>query len=176
LLAALRVVTILTGHLVVLRPLVPADGATLRAIQATPKVARWWGPDEDPDWPLEPDSESQRFAVLERDSQDVIGMVQIAEENDPQYRHAGVDIMLDPRVHSRGLGTDAVRTVVRHLLDDLGHHRVTIDPALANAAAIRCYEKVGFRRVGVMRRYERSPGSGIWRDGLLMDLLAEDLT
>jgi len=169
-------VTILTGALVVLRPLAPADGPTLRAILATPKVARWWDPDEDPDWPFEPDSESQRFAVCERGSDEVIGMVQFAEETDPQYRHAGVDIILDPRVHSRGLGTDAVRTVVRHLLDDLGHHRVTIDPALANAAAIRCYEKVGFRRVGVMRRYERSPGSGIWRDGLLMDLLAEDLT
>jgi aminoglycoside 6'-N-acetyltransferase len=172
----LRVVTVLTGRAVELRPLAAADGPALRAILATPKVARWWDPDEDPDWPFEADSTSQRFAVREHDSDEVIGMVQYAEETDPQYRHAGVDIMLDPRVHSRGLGADAVRTVVRHLLEDLGHHRVTIDPALANAAAIRCYEKVGFRRVGVLRRYERSPGSGTWRDGLLMDLLAEDLT
>src|SRR5664279_2370384 len=168
--------TILTGSLVVLRPLVRSDGPPLRAILATPKVARWWDPDEHPDWPFEPDNDTARFAVLEHDSEDVIGLIQYAEETAPQYRHASVDIILDPRVHSRGLGTDAVRTVVRHLLDDLGHHRVTIDPALANAAAIRCYEKVGFRRVGVLRRYERSPGSGIWRDGMLMDLLAEDLT
>jgi aminoglycoside 6'-N-acetyltransferase len=33
---------------------------------------------------------------------------------------------------------------------------------------------VGFRPVGVMRRYERGP-DGSWHDGLLMDLLPEDL-
>jgi aminoglycoside 6'-N-acetyltransferase len=37
------------------------------------------------------------------------------------------------------------------------------------------YQRVGFRPVGVMRRYERGP-DGCWHDGLLMDLLPEDLT
>jgi aminoglycoside 6'-N-acetyltransferase len=67
-----------------------------------------------------------------------------------------------------------VRTLARWLVEERGHHRVTIDPAAANARAIRCYERVGFRPVGAMRRYERGPG-GDWRDGLLMDLLPEEL-
>jgi aminoglycoside 6'-N-acetyltransferase len=47
---------------------------------------------------------------------------------------------------------------------------------MTNVAAVRCYEKVGFRRVGVLRSYERDAGGG-WRDGLLMELLAgEELT
>ena len=55
-------------------------------------------------------------------------------------------------------------------------HRLTIDPAAHNAAAIRAYEKVGFRPVGVMRQYEREPEEGgSWYDGLLMDLLADEL-
>ncbi|MGZ4592581.1 MAG: GNAT family N-acetyltransferase [Actinomycetes bacterium] len=166
----------MTGKTVVLRPLAESDVPVLRAILTTPKVARWWDAEEDPAWPFEPGSTSHRFAVLENGSDEVIGMVQYWEETDPQYRHAGIDLFLDPRVHGQGLGTDAVRTVARHLLDDLGHHRVTIDPAVANASAVRCYEKVGFKRVGVMRRCERSPQSGTWRDGLLMDLLREDLT
>ena len=62
---------------------------------------------------------------------------------------------------------------LRHLFETLGHHRLTIDPAVANERAIRCYEAVGFRRVGMMRRYERGE-DGAWHDGLLMDLLAED--
>ena len=74
-----------------------------------------------------------------------------------------------------GLGTDAVRTLAIHLIDDLGHHRLTIDPAADNAAAIRAYEKVGFRAVGLMRRYERG-SDGTWHDNLLMDLLADELT
>ena len=55
-----------------------------------------------------------------------------------------------------------------------GHHRLTIDPAADNAKAIRSYERVGFRPVGIMRRYERGL-DGTWHDGLLMDLLAGEL-
>jgi aminoglycoside 6'-N-acetyltransferase len=46
-------------------------------------------------------------------------------------------------------------------------------PATDNAGAIRTYEKVGFRAVGVMREYWRSP-EGMCRDDLLMDLLARE--
>ncbi len=40
--------------------------------------------------------------------------------------------------------------------------------------AIRAYEKVGFRPVGIMRRYEPDVGGRGWHDGLLMELLAGD--
>ncbi|HEX2508373.1 MAG TPA: GNAT family protein [Miltoncostaeaceae bacterium] len=56
----------------------------------------------------------------------------------------------------------------------LGHHRFTIDPAVANERAIRSYAAVGFRPVGVMRAYERGR-DGAWHDNLLMDLLAGEL-
>ena len=72
------------------------------------------------------------------------------------------------------LGPEAIRLVARHLFGERGHHRLIIDPAVANERAIRAYEKVGFRRVGVMRRYERG-ADGTWHDGLLMDLLADEL-
>jgi aminoglycoside 6'-N-acetyltransferase len=103
-------------------------------------------------------------------------MVQYGEENDPDYRHASIDIYVDPEVHGRGIGRDAVRTLARHLVDDRGHHRLVIDPAADNVAAIRCYSAVGFRPVGVMRRYERDTDGKGWHDGLLMDLLAGELT
>jgi len=77
-------------------------------------------------------------------------------------------------MHSRGLGTEAVRRIVRHLIDDRGHHRITIDPAAANIAAIRAYQKVGFRPVGIMRRAERDADGRGWHDSLLMELLADD--
>ena len=96
-------------------------------------------------------------------------------DRQPDFRHAGIDIFLSAGFQGRGLGPDAVRTVARHMIDDRGHHRLTIDPAADNAYAIRCYEKVGFRRVGVMREYWRDP-DGVWRDGLLLDLLAKELT
>ena len=72
------------------------------------------------------------------------------------------------------LGTEAVRRVVARLSSERGHHRLTIDPAADNVAAIRAYEKVGFRPVGVMRAYERDAGGDGWHDGLLMELVVDD--
>jgi aminoglycoside 6'-N-acetyltransferase len=101
-------------------------------------------------------------------------MIQYGEEVDPKYRHASVDLFLDPGVRGRGVGPEAIRRVAV-MLFARGHHRITIDPAAANEAAIRAYEKVGFRRVGVMRAYERDAGGDGFHDGLLMELLAGEL-
>jgi aminoglycoside 6'-N-acetyltransferase len=154
----------------VLRPLAEGDETELLRIHMTPEVVRWWNtPAEDFPWD---ETDCTRWTV-EVDGA-VAGLIQFCEEPDSKYRHAAIDVFLDPALHGRGLGTEALRRVVRHLIDDRGHHRITIDPALANAAAIRAYEKVGFRRVGVMRRYERDVQGDGWHDGLLMDLLAGD--
>jgi aminoglycoside 6'-N-acetyltransferase len=168
-------VTVLRGERVVLRPPAEADVARLAAIFATPEVARWW-PDEDEDTMRERlgagEPDTTTWAVCVGD--EVVGLAQAWEEPDPMYRHGGIDVSLHPAWHGQGLGTDTVRTVARWLFEDRGHHRITIDPAAENAAAIRCYEGVGFRPVGVMRRYERGP-DGMWHDGLLLDLLHGEL-
>ena len=105
----------------------------------------------------------------------VVGLIQADEETEPQYRHASIDIVLASGGQDRGLGSDAVRTVARWLLDVRSHHRITIDPAASNERAIRAYSRVGFRPVGVMRNYERARDR-TWHDGLLMDLLAGELS
>jgi aminoglycoside 6'-N-acetyltransferase len=154
---------------VTLRPLAPGDEAELLRIYCTPEVRRWWdAPDEGFPWTDEPEATRMTIEV----DGAVAGMIQFHEELTPKYRHAGIDLFLDPALHGRGVGTEAVRQAVRHLIDERGHHRIVIDPAAANAAAIRSYEKVGFKPVGIMRRYERDAGGDSWHDGLLMELLA----
>ena len=168
--------TVLRGTLVTLRPATAEDVPALAAIRRAPEVyARWQGGDDLAAAVAEDlqDPGASTFAV-EYDGR-VVGAIQWTAQNEPDYRHAGIDIYLDPAVHGRGLGTDSVRTLARRLLDEHDFHRLVIDPAADNAAAIRCYAKAGFRPVGVMRQYERGP-DGSWHDGLLMDLLAGELT
>jgi aminoglycoside 6'-N-acetyltransferase len=154
--------------MMILRPLAEGDEAALRRIHATAEVRQWWDePDERFPWD---EPESTRLTI-EVDGA-VAGLIQFWEEPEPKYRHAGIDLFLDPALHGRGLGSEAVRRVVRQLIDERGHHRITIDPAVANAAAIRAYEKVGFRAVGVMRRSERDVDGSGWHDCVLMELLA----
>lgn len=104
----------------------------------------------------------------------MIGFIQFYEEDDPNYRSASIDVALHPDWCNRGLGTEAVRLLARHLFDERGHHRITIDPRATNGRAIASYRKVGFRDVGVMRRYELGT-DGRWHDALLLDLLRDDL-
>ncbi|MFJ6572331.1 GNAT family N-acetyltransferase [Streptomyces sp. NPDC091292] len=167
--------TILPGALVTLRPATPADIPALAAIRTTPEVfARWQGGDDMQAVVADDlDDPEARMLAIEYDGR-VVGAIQWGSEDEPDYRHANIDIYVDPAVHGRGVGTDAVRTLARHLIDDHGYHRLVIDPAADNAPAIECYRKVGFRPVGLMRQYERGP-DGTWHDGLLMDLLADEL-
>jgi len=152
----------------------PADVEPLAALFAVPEVAEWWPGENSVRLQARLDDADEGVGLdLELDGT-LIGFIQYFEETDPDYRHAMIDIVLHPDRCNRGLGTDALRTLCRHLFDDLGHHRITIDPSVVNARAIASYRKVGFRDVGVMRRYERA-NDGTWRDSLLMDLLAEEL-
>jgi aminoglycoside 6'-N-acetyltransferase len=162
---------LLIGERVRLRSITEADVAELRRIHSTPEVARWWDEPAD-EFPFD-EPEAVKL-VIEVDGA-VGGMIQFGEEEEPRYRHAGIDLFLDPPLHGRGLGTEAVLLLARHLVRERGHHRIVIDPSVDNRAAIRAYEKAGFRPVGVMRRYERDVATGEWGDGLLMDLLAEEL-
>ena len=131
---------------------------------ALPGVREWWGTD--------PTVEEENAFTIEVDGE-IAGWLAFYEEDDPDYRHGGLDIFVAPAFHGRGLGREALSLAARWLLEERGHHRLIIDPAAANERAIKAYAAIGFKPVGIMRRYERGP-DGTWHDGLLMDLLAEE--
>src|SRR5579883_1008068 len=160
----------LRGARVVLAPLAPEHLPELRRIRVLPEgEARWGGEEMTDRWRADAEPYATFFAILEGGV--VAGMIQYGEETEPAYRHASIDLFLDPSFHNQGLGRDAVATLARYLIEGRGHHRVTIDPAADNLPAIRCYAAVGFRPVRIMRNYERNADGAGWHDGLLMDLL-----
>ena len=157
----------LRGERVVLRVTAPEDAPTLRAVHSEPEVCAWWNlPGEH--WPFDDDPETVYLTMwLEGE---IAGFIQFTEEPEPEYRHASIDIFVAPAHHRQGLASDAMRTVIRHLVAARGHHRILIDPAADNRAAIACYEKAGFQPVGVMHSAWRDL-SGRWRDVLLLELV-----
>ena len=165
---------VLRGALVRLRLAEERDIPELVRIRQKPEVFVHWRGGDDMEAAVREDfaEPGSTGYVIEFDGR-VVGWIQWQAEEEPDYRHASIDIYVDPAVHGRGVGTDAVRVMCRYLIEEQGHHRLTIDPAASNTAAIRCYSKVGFKPVGVTRLSERGP-DGTWHDGLLMDLLAEE--
>jgi aminoglycoside 6'-N-acetyltransferase len=163
----------LRGERVLLRPVRGTDADRFEEILREPDVSRWWGAHNAKrvqEELIEP--EDVVVYAIELDGE-LVGSIQYYEETAPDYRHANLDIFLATARQGQGLGSEAIRVLARHLFDERGHHRLTIDPAADNERAIRAYKSVGFRAVGVMREYERGD-DGTWHDGLLMDLLANE--
>lgn len=83
----------LVGERVTLRPIEEADRTPLRSILAEPGVASWWGtasPDEAVADLFEP---YQISFVIDVDGA-VVGSLQVSEEDEPDYRHPGIDLFL----------------------------------------------------------------------------------
>ena len=142
-----------------LRAFEPGDTAAIEAILEEPGVKRWW--------PV-PDYERERGWVISL-AGETAGWLEHHEESYHWYPSVAFDIFLRSELHGRGYGRQALRLGIEHFAAK-GHHRFTVDPNAENERAIRSYESLGFRRVGVMRAYERNPAGG-WNDALLMELV-----
>jgi aminoglycoside 6'-N-acetyltransferase len=167
----------LTGDMVLLRPMRQEElRGVVTTMAADTVVSRVWSSDPGKlrHWLQTPDSVV--FVVEDPAAPGKpLGIVQAtSHREDPDYEAASLDIGLFEGSRGRGLGPDVLRTVARWLFDACGFHRITIDPAAGNAAAVRAYEKAGFVRIGVARLYERGD-DGKWHDNVLLDLLPEDL-
>jgi RimJ/RimL family protein N-acetyltransferase len=82
-------------------------------------------------------------------------------------------LAVHPRFRGRGLADAAARRLQRHLLLELGYHRLQLECYGFNERAIRHAERSGFVREGVKRKAYRRHGD--WVDGVLFGLLREDL-
>ncbi len=73
----------------------------------------------------------------------------------------------------RRIADEAARMFQRHLILDLGFHRLELECYGFNERAIRHAERAGFVREGVKRKaYHRH---GVWVDGVLFGLISDDL-
>lgn len=79
----------------------------------------------------------------------------------------------DKSFWSKGYGTDAVRAVLKHAFGEMRLHRVELHVDEANVRGIRCYEKCGFVREGLLREHRKVGGR--WANTVQMSILAREL-
>jgi aminoglycoside 6'-N-acetyltransferase len=163
----------LQGRRIHLRVLSDADLSTLSAMVRGSGVQPWWTDTSEVGLraALIDATDTSSWAVLVEGR--VAGVVSAFDVGWPPGTSVGLAVALGDAWQNRGLGPEALSVLIAHVIGARAVHRFTVDPATANVRAIRAYEKLGFRRVGVMRQSEPAPG-GAWRDCMLMDLLASE--
>jgi len=93
---------VLTGRRVRIRPGHRGDAERLRAILAEPSVSQWWGA-PDPLSVIEDElrGDDEGLLLVIEIGGEVAGGIQYSEEDDPMYRHAGIDIYLGTASRAR---------------------------------------------------------------------------
>jgi aminoglycoside 6'-N-acetyltransferase len=147
------------GALTSLRPATLADVDRLVAWHADLEVARYWDGET-----FTPGEMRERLERAE------VEAWVVEEDGDPvgylQVHSTGLDMFLVPGARGRGLGPDAARAMSRHLLDDRGWARVTVDPYVWNEGAIRAWSRAGF-----VARSRHPPDDEHTAEWVLMELV-----
>ena len=134
----------LHGQLTDVRPAAEDDADMLVAWHADPDVSRYWdGETFTRDEMLERLARPQVDAFIVEANDEPVGFIQ-AWWDEAAPSEGGIDMFLMPAARGRGLGPDAARAVVRHLRDERGWTRVTVDPYAWNEPAIRAWRRAGF--------------------------------
>lgn len=171
----------LTGTSVDLRPWQPSDAAVVLDACQDDDIQRWTplpfpytaahanefvGPTTAKTW----ENGGGLFAVVDRADKDVVGSMGAHEVRDG-VAYAGY--WTRPESRGRGYTSDALRTLTRWLVDDVGVARVEMVIEPGNVASVRVAESAGFVNEGTLRQRFLLKGRRV--DGCIFGLLPSDL-
>lgn len=172
---------VLQGEKTRLRPLLEDDLPRLVHWFNTPDVRYWLHASERPDATLETitqrfvtnwDAEASIFWIIETLDEKPIGNLRLLDI-DPHHRRCELAISVGDVDHlGRGYGTDAIRRSLAFAFGDLGLRRVDLLTDADNERGLRCYEKCGFVREGLLRKRRLRFGQPV--DMVMMSVLRED--
>lgn len=165
------------GALVVLGPLLPADGPELFRWMNDPAIAAsngCWRPTDGMDFGvwfqnLGKDPSRVTFALRPPGAARLMGYLSIMSIH-PVFRSAEMGVTIAaPEDRGHGLGREAVALGLGYCWDNLALERVSLRIYGDNPAALRCYQAAGFMLEGVQRKAAFLDGR--WMDVTLMGVL-----
>lgn len=117
------------------------------------------------------------FLICDKQSGEAIGTIGL-KNFDQHNRNADLFISIGSQSHistksySGGYGTDAVKTLVEYCFNNLNLHKVSVRVFVSNQRAVRCYEKAGFKREGLLKEHHFSNGK--YEDVILMGMIVSE--
>ena len=163
-----------------LRPPQPEDVEARVRYGGHPEIVRMYGGSLQEPAPLSREAAQRWYATVCADPLAwvievegcCVGVVRLHSLVD-QDRRARLAIgLFHPDLLGRGIGTLAIRLLLRHAFETMRLHRIDLRVLAFNGRAIRCYEKCGFVREGVER--ESAWVDGAWADDMLMAILEHE--
>jgi len=173
--------SLLQGRKVRLRPVEEGDLPLFVRWLNDPEVRYWLAISEDPE--LSIDSEQEWYEEMRGDLTRIVWVIQTLEgrpigdvelrDIDETHGRAALGIAIGEKEYwSRGYSTDAMRQVLRYAFEDMELRRVELYTDEDNVRGIRCYEKCGFVREGLLRARRLRQGQPV--NAVIMSVLRED--
>lgn len=173
--------SILAGDKVRLRPAEERDLPSFVAWLNDPEVRRWLALSEAE--PLTMEGEREWYERTRASEADLVWVIETAEGKpigtlglhriDQAHGRGTLGIQIGEKDRwGRGYGTDAIRQALGFAFRELSLRRVELNVDEDNERGIRCYEKCGFVREGLLRQYRLREGKPV--GALAMSVLRED--
>ena len=149
------------GALVRLRPYGKDDTETVWKYINDPEIKQYLAPgipypitlNDEEKWILSQSAmqDTYSFAIEDKDTCKYLGGCGI-NHVDWKNSHATVGIFIgDKEFHGKGYGTDAMRTLVKFIFNEMNIRKVKLEVYAFNERALRSYEKCGFKKEGSLR-------------------------
>ena len=173
--------SILQGKRVRLRPIEELDLPLFIRWLNDPDVRYWLSMADGPEFTLE--SEQEWYEEMRADPWRLVWCIE-TEDGQPignlglhgieeTHGRATLGIAIGEKdFWGRGYGTEAIRQVLRYAFTELGLRRITLGTDEDNARGIRCYEKCGFVREGLLRGHRLRHGEPV--NEVVMAVLREE--
>ena len=120
---------------------------------------------------LEGDAGGVNLVIAERESLRYLGQCSLLMA-DHTARHAELAVVMCPVCQNQGLGQEGIGLMLDYAFRQMNMNRVYLKVHADNARAVRCYEKCGFVREGILRQHAYFDGE--YRDVICMGILRSE--
>jgi RimJ/RimL family protein N-acetyltransferase len=117
-------------------------------------------------------SQNHNYGIIDFESEQLIGSIGLMNI-DHIHQTAEIGIFIGNKDYwGKGFGSEALSLLISYAYQTLNLHNIMLKVFSINTRAIKCYEKIGFKKIGVIREAINKDKQK--HDIILMDILPTD--